>query len=152
MIKGLYETHIHVKDLSRSTAFYQSVLGLEQCFYDANRKVAFFWIGAPKKFMLGIWEKEAKDIQSSHFAFESDAEWIINKSVAFLKKNGLHPFNFLKNGIEEPMVFAWMPAISIYFNDPDGHVLEFISILEGKANPQLGIVSYKQWKDSNLTS
>jgi hypothetical protein len=43
------------------------------------------------------------------------------------------------------MVFAWMPAVSIYFDDPDGHCLEFISILKGKAKPDLGIITYEEW-------
>jgi lactoylglutathione lyase len=41
--------------------------------------------------------------------------------------------------------FAWMPALAIYFNDPDGHVLEFIAILEGEARPNLGVISYEDW-------
>ena len=44
------------------------------------------------------------------------------------------------------MVFAWAPAISIYFDDPDGHLLEFIGTLNGKHKPENGIVSYEQWK------
>ena len=51
----------------------------------------------------------------------------------------------MNNGIEEPMVFAWMPAISIYFNDPDGHSLEFISILDGESKPENGILTYEKW-------
>ena len=45
------------------------------------------------------------------------------------------------------MVFAWMPAISIYFDDPDGHSLEFIGILNGESKPENGIVSYEKWKE-----
>jgi lactoylglutathione lyase len=40
-----------------------------------------------------------------------------------------------------------MPAISIYFNDPDGHSLEFIGILKGKSKPENSIVSYEKWKE-----
>ncbi|CAH8281702.1 hypothetical protein EV196_104120 [Mariniflexile fucanivorans] len=45
------------------------------------------------------------------------------------------------------MVFTWMPAISIYFDDPDGHSLEFIGILEGESKPENGILSYEEWKE-----
>jgi len=51
----------------------------------------------------------------------------------------------LKNGLDEPMVFAWMPAVSIYFNDPDGNSLEFISMLDGEGKPELGVLSYADW-------
>ena len=47
------------------------------------------------------------------------------------------------------MVFTWMPALAIYFNDPDGNVLEFIAVLEGEANLELGVISYEEWKKSS---
>jgi lactoylglutathione lyase len=146
MINGLFETHIFVENLQTSTNFYENILGLEKCHIDSERKVTFFWIGQPKKAMLGIWEKPKTEIEKRHFAFSCDLEDILNKSVEFLKTRNLHPYNFLKDGIERPMVFAWMPAISIYFNDPDGHYLEFIAILDGKARPELGVISYDKWK------
>ncbi|MEO5593393.1 MAG: hypothetical protein ABIR15_04985 [Chitinophagaceae bacterium] len=39
-----------------------------------------------------------------------------------------------------------MPPISIYFNDPDNHSLEFIAMLPGKPQPSLGILTYEKWK------
>ena len=47
---------------------------------------------------------------------------------------------------ETPMVFSWMPALAIYFDDPDGHCLEFISILEGQPKPELGIITFDEWE------
>ena len=41
-----------------------------------------------------------------------------------------------------------MPAIAIYFNDPDGNALEFIAMLEGEAKPDLGVISYEEWLNS----
>lgn len=38
-----------------------------------------------------------------------------------------------------------MPAIAIYFNDPNQHYLEFIAILDGEVRPKLGIISYEKW-------
>ena len=45
------------------------------------------------------------------------------------------------------MVFVWMPAISIYFNDPDGHELEFIGVLDGesKSDEEKRVVTYEEW-------
>ncbi|WP_199139237.1 VOC family protein [Pedobacter sp. ASV12] len=145
MIKGLYETHIEVENLERSIDFYKNTLGLTQCHYEEARRIAFFWIGEAQSAMLGIWEKPVGQVAKRHFAFRCTPDDILQHSVQFLKDRNLKPYNFLKNGSDEPMVFAWMPAIAIYFNDPDGNSLEFIAILEGEAKPELGVVSYEQW-------
>lgn len=145
MIKGLYETHLFVADLERSIDFYTNTLGLQQCYYEAERRAAFFWIGKPQEAMLGLWEKPKSEIDKRHFAFRCDAEDILQRSVSFLKERNLKPYNFLKDGTESPMVFAWMPAIAIYFNDPDEHILEFIAILDGKPRPGLGVITYTDW-------
>jgi lactoylglutathione lyase len=145
MIKGLYETHLFVENLEVSIAFYRDVMGLQQCHYEEERRTAFFWIGKPKEAMLGIWEKPKDEIDKRHFAFRCEKEFILNEAVEFLKSHHLKPYNFLNDGTERPMVFAWMPAIAIYFTDPDGHYLEFIAVIEGTAKPELGVVSYEEW-------
>lgn len=144
MIKGLYETHIQVSDLNTAIAFYTKVLGLEFAHKDETRPIAFLWIGKNKESMLGLWEQK-ENLQTRHFAFTADTEDILKYSVEFLKNKDLKPYNFLKNGSDKPMVFAWMPALAIYFNDPDGNQLEFISILEGDGKPELGVLSYENW-------
>ena len=145
MIKGLYETHLYVENIEISIDFYKNKLGLEQCYYEEKRKAAFFWIGKPKEAMLGLWQKSKMEIDKRHFAFRCDIEDVLYKSVDFLKTLNLLPYNFLNDGTERPMVFAWMPAIAIYFDDPDGHQLEFIAVLDEKARPELGIVTYEEW-------
>ena len=149
MIKGLYETHLFVESLDRSVNFYKNVLGLQQCYYEEGRRAAFFWIGKPKQAMLGLWEKPKAEIDIRHFAFSCDVEDVLHNSINFLKERDLKPYNFLKDGTERPMVFAWMPAIAIYFDDPDGHILEFIAILQGEAKPKYGVISYEQWLQIN---
>jgi len=145
MIKGLYETHLLVENLERSIDFYKNVLELSHCYTEEKRRIAFFWIGKPKEYMLGLWEKPKGQVEKRHFAFRCDVEDVLNKSVTYLKERKLKPYNFLKDELEKPMVFAWMPAIAIYFDDPDGNVLEFIAILEGIARPELGVISYDEW-------
>ncbi|SHF46503.1 VOC family protein [Chryseobacterium takakiae] len=149
MIKGLYETHIQVSNLENAISFYTQVLGLKLAHQDKNRRIAFLWMGKDKDFMLGLWEQK-ENLQTRHFAFSVDKENLLNKSVEFLKNKDLMPYNFLKNENEKPMVFAWMPALAIYFNDPDGNQLEFISILEGEGKPELGVLSYEEWLDKTL--
>ena len=151
MIKGIYETHINVENLETSIEFYQNVLGLEKCGYNDERRIAFFWVGKPQEYMLGLWEKPTSEIVKMHFAFRCDKEDILNKSIPFLKERNLKPYNFLKDKNEIPMVFSWMPALAIYFDDPDGHCLEFISILEGPAKPALGIITFEEWERQTKT-
>ncbi len=147
MIKGLYETHLFVTNLERSIEFYSKTLGLIQCRYRDEPKTAFFWIGKEKQSMLGLWEKPRNEIDIRHFAFECNPKWILNESVKFFRSNNIKCWNFLNDDKEKPMVFCWMPAISIYFSDPDGHELEFIGILPGKtkSEKEKRVVSYEEW-------
>ncbi|MEO1514890.1 MAG: VOC family protein [Bacteroidota bacterium] len=147
MIKGLYETHLFVEELERSIEFYSKTLGLQQCRYGAERRTAFFWIGKEKQAMLGLWEKPKEQIDVRHFAFECEPEWIATESVDFLKARNIKCWNFLEDQKEKPMVFCWVPAISIYFHDPDGHELEFIGLLTGpsKSDEERRVVSYEEW-------
>ena len=46
---------------------------------------------------------------------------------------------------DEPCVLAWMPAVSIYFRDPDGHQLEYIAMLAQHPRPDLGVVPLSRW-------
>ena len=149
MIKGLFETHLFVESLERSTNFYKNVLGLQLDEYVEERKVAFFWLGHRGNAMLGIWEKPKNEIEKRHFAFRCDADDILNRSVEYLNDRKIDCYNFLKDGSKRPMVFCWMPAISIYFNDPDGHYLEFIAMLPEAPRPDLGVVSYDEWMQLN---
>ncbi|ANF49151.1 glyoxalase [Chryseobacterium glaciei] len=144
MIRGLYETHIQVSDLKKSVEFYTQVLGLKFAHYDVNRPIAFLWIGDDKKAMLGLWEQK-ENLQKRHFAFSCDQDFILNSAEGFLSDRDLKPYNFLKNKSEKPMVFSWMPALAIYFDDRDGNQLEFISILEGESQPELGVITYQEW-------
>ena len=147
MIKGLFETHLFVENLERSVDFYTNVLGLEQYLHEEERRAALFWIGKPQQAMLGLWEKPKDEIDIRHFAFECDWDWVLNESVDFLESNNLNFWNFLSDDSKKPMVFVNIPAIAIYFTDPDGHYLEFIGKLPGKYRPEKGslVVSYEDW-------
>ncbi len=146
MIDGLFETHINVVDLERSMRFYEDVLGLELGHLDQRRRVALYWVGGRGEAMLGLWEKPAEAIHSQHYAFRASVDDILERSVPFLKERGLTPHNFLNDGSEHPIVFGWMPALAIYFRDPDGHSLEFIAMLPGEPRPELGVVSWEEWQ------
>ena len=38
-----------------------------------------------------------------------------------------------------------MPAAAVYFRDPDGHLLEYLAMLNEDPQPERGIVPWSQW-------
>ena len=116
-IADLFEAHLTVTDLDRAVAFYRDQLALPLAHIFPERKVAFFWIGAPGKAMLGLWEAGAMPINLSlHVAFQvalSD----LHEAPAKLQNAGIQPRDFTGLPTEEPVVLAWMPAASVYFRD-----------------------------------
>jgi len=149
MIQGLFETHINVNDLDRSIAFYRDVLGLKLGRREDERRAAFLLMGEPgteSEAMLGLWEKPREQVLPQHFAFRATIDDVVHNSVAWLNERGLPCRNFLNDGTQRPMVFAWMPAVSIYFRDPDGHSLELIAMLPGAPRPALGVISWEDWQ------
>ncbi|ADY26206.1 Glyoxalase/bleomycin resistance protein/dioxygenase [Deinococcus proteolyticus MRP] len=145
MITGLFETHLKVADLERSMHFYGEVLDLELAHRDETRPIAFYWLGTRGDAMLGLWLEPPKRIQRQHFAFRSTVQDVL-RAPAWLRERGLTPRNFLNDGTDDPMVFAWMPALALYFTDPDGHSLELIAMLEEQPRPELGVVSREKWE------
>src|SRR4051794_38007637 len=146
MISGLFETHIDVVDLERACRFYGEALGLELGLVDERRRVAFYWVGGRGEAMLGLWEKPATEIRPGHFAFRASIEDVLTRAVPYLKERHLEARNFLNDGSERPMVFGWMPAIAIYFRDPDGHSLEFIAMLPDEPRPEAGGLPRGGWQ------
>ena len=63
-----------------------------------------------------------------------------------LRAAGLTPRSPDHAPIDEPVVLSWMPAASVYFDDPDGHSLEFIAMLVERPRPELGPVTWSEWR------
>ena len=42
-------------------------------------------------------------------------------------------------------MIGWMPAATQYFRDPDGHLLEYLAMLDEKPRADLGIVPWSEW-------
>jgi catechol 2,3-dioxygenase-like lactoylglutathione lyase family enzyme len=118
-INGILETALYVDDLERSVRFYQTIFGFE-VIDSGNRLCAMgvgsgqvlllFKKGASADFPTGATDGEGQ----LHLAFAISAEeldtweaWLRNKGVA----------------IEERR--SWdRGGQSLYFRDPDGHLLE----------------------------
>ncbi|WP_246358933.1 hypothetical protein [Paenibacillus phytorum] len=98
--------------------------------------------------MFGIWERKDIEIVSQHFAFNIALE-DMGRAISNLNNYGIDTFDFLKDGTYKPFVFGWMPAVSIYFKDPDGHVVEYISMLSNEPRPDLGVLSVDEWNSIN---
>src|SRR5207248_444058 len=154
-VYGLFETHLTVSDLQRSIRFYRDIVGLQQAFEVSERNAAFFWIGDPsyssRHSMLGLWSVGTAPLGLNlHVAFEVAAINDLLDAPKRLKDQGIMPLSFF--GIEsmEPSVIGWMPAAAIYFRDPDGHLMEYLTMLDGKERrPDLGIVSWSDWIANN---
>ena len=142
---GLFETHLTVGDLSRASSFYRDVVGVSPAFDDPDRGVAFLWIGEPGDAMLGLWSLGAAPVGLSlHVAFRTSLEDVLN-ACGRLRSLGVTPLSFFAEETTEPSVIGWMPAAAVYFRDPDGHLLEYLAMLDAPPRPDLGIVPWSQW-------
>ena len=152
-IYGLFETHLTVSDLQRSITFYRDIVGLELALDVSERNAALFWIGdnASRRSMLGLWSVGTAPIGLNlHIAFEVAAINDLLDAPKRLKDQGIMPLSFFGKESLEPSVIGWMPAAAIYFRDPDGHLVEYLTILDDKERrPELGIVSWSEWITNN---
>jgi len=144
-VRGLFETHLTVRDLGRSVAFYRDVVGLPVALELPERGAAFHWIGAPGEAMLGLWSLGSAPMGLSlHVAFTVSLEDTL-EACARLRGLGVTPLSFFEEETSEPSVIGWMPAAAVYFRDPDGHLLEYLAMLDEEPRADVGIVPWSQW-------
>jgi lactoylglutathione lyase len=147
-VRGLFETHLTVRDVERSVAFYRDVVGLPVALAVPERNAAFFWIGERGRSMLGVWGIGSSVISVElHIAFDAALEDVL-RAPERLRAQGVVPLSFFGNETEEPDVLGWMPAAAVYFRDPDGHLLEYLAMLDEQPRPQAGVVPYSTWRSS----
>jgi len=148
-IRDLFESHLTTTDLARSMEFYGGVLGLELAYAVPERKVAFYWIGGRGESMLGIWEVgSAPQRMNLHLALKVDLADLL-AAPARLRAANVTPREFSGKSTDEPVVMACMPAASIYIHDRDGNLLEFLSMLPDRPQPELGVVGWSEWARRN---
>jgi len=117
-IRGLYEVAIRVKDLQRAEAFYKGVLGLEEGIRDDRRNWLFLRAGGDAGMV--VLQEDKGEWPTQHFAFTAvDAD--MDRAASMLREKGIE--------VQGPVTHDWMPAKSIYFEDPDGHALELCAPL-----------------------
>lgn len=142
----LFEAHVAVADLKASVAFYRDVIGLQLAHTTVRPNAAFFWIGARGRAMLGLWENGGAVPQKQvHLAFAAAIDDVMTAPHS-LRSAGITPLDFNGNPTDAPVVLGWMPAASIYFRDPDGHLLEYVAMLPDLPRPEWGVVSWYAWQ------
>ena len=144
-VGGLFEAHLTVSDLSRSVTFYRDVVGLSLAREVPERGAAFFWIGEPGESMLGLWSLGSAPVGLSlHVAFSASLDDVL-AACDRLRDLGVTPLSFFAHETTEPSVIGWMPAAAVYFRDPDGHLLEYLTMLDEPPRADGGILPWSAW-------
>jgi GNAT superfamily N-acetyltransferase/catechol 2,3-dioxygenase-like lactoylglutathione lyase family enzyme len=149
---GLFETHLTVSDLDRSIEFYRDVVGLPLALVVEERGAAFFWIGAPGEAMLGLWSLGSAPLGLSlHIALKTSLGHVL-AACDGLRASGVTPLSFFAVETSEPSVIGWMPAAAVYFRDPDGHLIEYLAMLDEAPRAERGIVPWSEWASSDRST
>jgi lactoylglutathione lyase len=119
LIQGIYEIAIKVKDLPRAETFYREVLDLEIGLRDDKRNWLF--LRADGDAGMVVLQEEKGEFPLQHFAFTVD-ESEIERAAEILRGKGVE--------VSDVFFHEWMPAKSIYFDDPDGNNLELCAPLK----------------------
>jgi lactoylglutathione lyase len=144
-VSGLFETHLTVSDLQRSIVFYRDVIGLELGIEVPERNCAFFWVGGSKHSMLGLWSMGSiPNGLKLHIAFKVNINDLFDVPRR-LRSKGISPLDFFGQETDEPTVICWMPAASVFFRDPDDHLIEYLAILDEEPRPHLRVIPWSDW-------
>ncbi len=146
-VSGLFETHLTVSDLQRSIAFYRDIIGLELGIEVPEHNCAFFWVGGSKRSMLGLWSTGLiPNGLKLHLAFKLKDINQLFDIPRRLRSKGITPLNLFGQETDEPTVIAWMPAASVFFRDPDDHLIEYLAMLDDEEpRPHLGLIPWSDW-------
>lgn len=145
----LYETHLPVADTAASRAFYIDIVGLRHAFRDPRRDIDFLWIGDDRGSMLGLWGPEThygRQPHECHLALEVSLTELLTAGER-LQRFGVATRDFEGRETAEPSVIGWMPSAQLYFRDPDGHLLEYITLLDDPPDPAF-IGPLSKWRQS----
>src|SRR4051812_41313772 len=143
-VRGLFETHLTVAELPRSVAFYRDVVGLPIALEVPERGAAFHWIGRPGQAMLGLWTMGSAPMSMQlHIAFDTELAEVL-AAPQRLRNQAIEPLSFFGEPTSSPSFIGWMPAASVFFRDPDGHLLEYLAMLDEPPQPERGIIGWSE--------
>jgi lactoylglutathione lyase len=143
----LYEAHLAVSNTEASKAFYTEIVGLRFGYGDPKRDIVFLWIGESRISMLGLWGPDTafgSPFRKSHLAIAVPLSELLRTGQR-LNSMGVITHNFEHVETSEPTVIGWMPSAQLYFRDPDGNSLEFISLLDDPPDPDF-IGPLSEWR------
>jgi lactoylglutathione lyase len=143
----LYETHLPVTNTDASKRFYVDVVGLSFAYRDPSRDIVFLWIGENRRSMLGLWGPGTlygKPLHACHLAIAVELPELLAAGKR-LNAMGVRTFNFAREETTEPSVIGWMPSAQLYFEDPNGHSLEYITLLGDEPDTSF-IGSLTEWR------
>ena len=152
----LYETHLPIADTEVAKDFYNTVVGLPFAYGDPTRNVTFLWAASREQGMIGLWGPGTSYgpkngiARKSHLAFAVSFDQLL-AAIKRLNECGIETLGFGGHQTNEPTVIGWMPSAQIYFRDPDGHMLEFISILPDRPDSTF-IGTYSDWNRLRMRS
>ncbi len=144
---NLYEAHLPVVDTESAQRFYVEIVGLRFAHRDLTRDIIFLWAGEKRKSMLGLWGPSTtlgREFHKSHIAFQVSLGELFAAGKR-LSEAGIQTRNFIGKETTEPSVIGWMPSAQLYFEDRDGHSLEFIALLNEPTEPGF-VGSLSEWK------
>lgn len=130
-IKALGEVSIRVKDLDLMQTFYEEVLGLEVLRRDEDFvffRIADGYGGHPQVFALFAADNRAF-LESKSVEISTEASTLHH--IAF--SLALEDFESERQRLEglglkvEATTHEWLHVRSLYFSDPEGNLLEFVS-------------------------
>jgi lactoylglutathione lyase len=144
---NLYETHLAVRNTEISKAFYTEIVQLSFAYRDPKRDIIFLWIGENRASMLGFWGPNTaygSQFYQSHLAIAVPLSELLSAGER-LNRLKVPTYDFARTETTEPSVIGWMPSAQLYFRDPDGHLLEFITLLDEDPDSEF-IGSLSEWK------
>ena len=151
--RGLYEVHLPVTDMDRSVDFYVGKLGFEHSFGERGGPSALLlYTDGESRWMLGLFRVDTvahRQAAENHISFRV-AENDVDRMIPYLRERGIEPVHPprapVQGPMHEPIVHGWMPAAAVFFQDPDGHLLELIAELTDAPRPDVFYQALHEWR------